>query len=386
MDPARSVRLPWIDHVRTLVIVLVVHLHACVTYSHVGDWYVKSAREPTLAEKVPFIVWEGHLQAFFMGLLFFISGFFAHGSLSRRGALGFARERLVRLGLPVLFYMLVIHPFIVLGLNPWNAQFGSRPMWFARYVITGRFLASSGPLWFAFALLIFCLILACWHAIRKRAHPDISTPSSTEATIAAPSAKQLWFFALALGLGSFLVRLVQPMGTSILNLQLCFFVQYVAFFVAGLHAARHGWLLPLVVSVRARAAGWLALIGGPAVLLSLMFAGRTGSPSDFFGGWHWQAFGYAVWEQLVGVGLSLGVLAFFARRLNVEHAPLRWLSERSFGVFVFHAPVLVALMMLFRPLPQQVYLLIAALTLAGLVASFVVADVARRVPGLRAIV
>ena len=33
-----AARLPWVDHVRTLMIVLVVNLHACVTASHVGDW------------------------------------------------------------------------------------------------------------------------------------------------------------------------------------------------------------------------------------------------------------------------------------------------------------------------------------------------------------
>jgi glucan biosynthesis protein C len=122
MPPAPFVRLPWVDHLRTFVIVLVVNLHACVSYSHVGDWYFMSEREPTLAAKVPFIVWEGHLQSFFMGLLFLISGYFAYVSLARRGPWRFMRERLLRLGLPALFYMLVIHPFILLILNPWNAK------------------------------------------------------------------------------------------------------------------------------------------------------------------------------------------------------------------------------------------------------------------------
>ena len=70
-------RLPWVDHLRTFVIILVVNMHACVTYSHVGDWYFMSKNEPTLAAKVPFIIWQGHLQSFFMGLLFFVSGYLA---------------------------------------------------------------------------------------------------------------------------------------------------------------------------------------------------------------------------------------------------------------------------------------------------------------------
>ena len=384
MSAVSSPRLPWIDHLRTLVIVLVVNLHACVTYSHVGDWYMKSEHEPTLAAKVPFIVWEAHLQSFFMGLLFFISAYFAHGSLARRGAARFVRERWVRLGLPALFYMLVIHPFILLVLNPWNANFGPPAAFLGSYLRSGRFLRSSGPLWFAVALLLFCLVLAAWHAARP-----VRQPTATEGSPAgrAPSATLLWVAALVLGLSTFGVRLVQPIGASVLNLQLCFFVQYIAFFIAGLHAARHGWLITLAASRRARTAGWLALIGGPLLLLALLhFGAKTAAIEAYFGGWHWQALGLAVWEQLAGLGLSLGLIALFSRELNVERPWLRWLSNHSFGVYVLHAPVLVGLAMLFRPLPQQMYALVALLTVTGLVVSFLLAAVVRRIPVVRALV
>lgn len=363
------------------MIVLVVNMHACVTYSHVGDWYLMSESEPRLAAKVPFIVWQGMLQSFFMGLLFFVSAYFAAGSLARRGPGGFVRERLVRLGLPTLFYMLVIHPFILLGLNPWHHNFGPPATFYAHYLTSGRFLGSSGPLWFAVALLLFSLALAAGTRLRP-ASPPAAAPSG-----APPSAGTLLGFALALGLGSFAVRLVQPIGKNILNLQLCFFVQYIAWFVAGLHAARHGWLVPLAASVRARRAGWLALVGGAIAMLVLLAVGaRNAPPEIFFGGAHWQAFGLALWEQLTGLGLALGALALFARRGNTDTRALRWLADRSFGVYVLHAPVLVALAMAFRALPYHLYGLVALLTMTGLAISFALADVARRIPGLRAIV
>ncbi len=374
-----STRLPWVDHLRTFVIVLVVNMHACVTYSHVGDWYAMSEYEPTLAQKVPFIIWQGHLQSFFMGLLFFVSAYFANASLARRGPRSFTRERLIRLGLPTLFYMLVIHPFILLVLNPWNANFGSPFAWYKNYVMSGRFIGESGPLWFAFALLIFCLLLVAWRSARPAPPPPTPAP--------APSARALWLFGAVLVLTTFATRLVQPIGTNVLNLQLCFFPQYLAFFLAGLHASRHRWLDALASSSRARVAGWLALVGGPVFLLALLF---FGAPSDgnlevFFGGWTPQAFGLAAWEQLSGLGLSLGLLAFFSSKLNVETPGLRWLADRSFGVYVLHAPVIIALFMLFRALPQNPYVLAALLTLAGLLASYAVADLARRTPGLRSI-
>jgi glucan biosynthesis protein C len=45
-----------------------------------------------------------------MGLLFFIAGYFSPASLDRKGPSHFVRERAFRLGLPVLFYMLLLGP------------------------------------------------------------------------------------------------------------------------------------------------------------------------------------------------------------------------------------------------------------------------------------
>jgi glucans biosynthesis protein C len=388
MPPAPYIRLPWVDYLRAFVIVLVVNLHACVSYSHVGDWYFMSEHEPTLAAKLPFIVWEGHLQSFFMGLLFFISGYFAQGSLERHGPGRFARERLFRLGLPALFYMLAIHPFILLILNPWNANFGPPGAFYVKYISSGHFLRSTGPLWFVVALLVLCFLLAGSRWVWRRPSLDERDKSAGQAapgfTVAAPQVAFLWTFALALSLGTFAVRLIQPIGTNVLNMQLCFFVQYVAFFVCGLHAARYGWLLPLAASSYARAAGWIALLGGPVVLLVLMFLGmQNGKVEYFFGGWHWQALGFALWEQFAGVGLSLGALALFSRKLDFTNPHMRWLADRSFAVYVLHAPVLVALAMLFRALPQNMYVLVALLTVTGLLASYIVADLFRRMPIFR---
>ena len=62
-----------------------------------------------------------------------------------------------------------------------------------------------------------------------------------------------------------------------------------------------------------------------------------------------------------------------------------WLSDRAFAVYVFHAPVLVALTPLLRPAVGSPYGGAGLLTFVGLAASFLVADLARRVPGLNRI-
>ena len=103
------------------------------------------------------------------------------------------------------------------------------------------------------------------------------------------------------------------------------------------------------------------------------------------GGWHWPAFELAAWEQLTGLGIALGLLALFSSRFNFEHPFLRWLSDRSFGVYLLHTPVLIAFTQLFRPLEESLnpLLLTAFLSVIGLITSFIIADLARRVPVLK---
>ncbi len=375
-------RLPWVDNVRTAVIFLVVNLHCCVTYSYVGGWYMNDGPELSLTEKLPFIVWVFHLQAFFMGLLFFLAGWFAHGAIRRRGPGSFLLERLVRLGLPALLYMVFIHPLIVFGLlaDSSSAGLSSGLNNYLHYLMSSRVLGGSGPMWFALALLLFCVALAAWRSVFPSAMLDVSR--------AAPGTRRLLAFAAVLSLSTAVTRTVFPIETSFYNFQLCYFPQYIAAFAVGLAAARGGWVPALVASRRARIAGWLGLIGGPLAFLLLVSLG--GTPPEhgvklYFGGWNWQAFGAAVWEQFAGLGLALGMMAWCQSSVNRDGAVARWLAARSFGVYLLHAPILVALTLLFRPIPIGPFWHVVLLTVTGLTISYAVADLAKRVPGLRRI-
>jgi peptidoglycan/LPS O-acetylase OafA/YrhL len=184
---------------------------------------------------------------------------------------------------------------------------------------------------------------------------------------------------------TFAIRIFQPIGTNVLNFQLCFFPQYLAAFAVGIAAGRGGWLDALARSQVARRAGWMALLAGPPALLALMALSPPPEHAEVphFGGWHWQSFALSAWEQLAGLGLGLGMLAFGARRLDRDGPVRRWLSDRSFAVYLLHTPVLVALVPALQPVAFNPLAGAAALTLVGLLASYAVADLARRVPGLR---
>lgn len=362
-----------------MAIVLVVNMHACVTYSHIGSWYVQEPPDPPMAVKVVFAFWQGHLQSFFMGILFLIGGYFAHGSLRRRGPAGFMRERLLRLGAPTLLYVAVLHPVIVYGINPGGYDFGPPGVYF-RYFSSGRFLSGTGPMWFAAALLIFSGALAAWRLLARGTDP---APDGR-----APGARAIGIWALALVVATFLVRTAEPVGRSVLNMQLCYFPQYIMAFATGVAAARGGWLVSLARSRLARRAGWAALVLGPVALALVLVASgalKGGGTGSISGGWHPQALAMAAWEQLAGLGLGLGALAFCSGRLDASTPISRWLSERSFGVYLFHPVVLILVTVWMRRLEADPFFKVSILTAAGLAGSFLVADLARRIPGLRAI-
>jgi len=56
-------------------------------------------------------------QAYFMGLLFLLSGYFTRGPYERKGPGKFLTDRLLRLGAPTLVYVLIISP-----LEKWGSQ------------------------------------------------------------------------------------------------------------------------------------------------------------------------------------------------------------------------------------------------------------------------
>ena len=377
-------RLAWIDNLRTLMIVLVVNMHACVTYSHVGSWYRMEDPEPAMPVKIAFMFWQGHLQSFFMGFLFFLAGVFAHQSLERRGPGSFLRERFRRLGLPSLLYMLLIHPFMVYVLlgHPHVADGPSLAVLYGRYLASGRVFSGSGPMWFALALLAFCAALAGVRVLKPANVAPVNLQTG------APGGAALVGFGAVLAVSTFVIRLLQPIGTNVFNFQLCFFPQYIAAFALGVAAGKHGWLEALAKSRQARVAGWLGFIGGPVVLA--IIAGLAGPPPEtgpqpYAGGWNVWAIAFAGWEQFAGMGIALGLTAWFHRRCNFTGRVATWLSDRAFAVYLLHPPVLVALTPLLRPMAIHPFLGALLLTLTGLAVSFAAADLARRLPGLKRI-
>ena len=98
-------RLAYIDVIRMILIILVIMVHAAVTYGAFGDW---TYHDRTLAEDeftgILLSLFVFVCQSFFMGLFFFFSGYFTPGSYDHKGLARFWKDRLLRLAIPMVIY------------------------------------------------------------------------------------------------------------------------------------------------------------------------------------------------------------------------------------------------------------------------------------------
>jgi glucan biosynthesis protein C len=379
--PARP-RLHFIDNLRWTMIILVVSMHAAVTYSHVGRWYYMEGSRPSTPVLLTFATYQAYLQAFFMGFLFFLAGYFVPGAYDKKGPAKFLRDRFIRLGIPTLLYMFVIGPFTEYYVaQTWTS---TQPMTFGgeivKHIRNGEFLSGTGPLWFCAALLFFCFVYVLFRQIAP-------APSRFTLATALPGNRGVVGFIALLAVATFLVRIPEPMGKAIYNMQLCFFSQYILMFCAGILAYRTRFLTRLPYSFGIRWL-WLGLPGSFVLWIAVLALGGAmeGKIDLYNGGLHWQSAGFSLWESVVCASVGVGLIVLYREKFNTHGTVARVLTDNAFAIYVLHPPVLIAISHALRPFaapPLVTFVVLTVLAFGGTLA--LSALVVRRIPGLKTI-
>jgi glucan biosynthesis protein C len=375
--PLARVRFAFIDNLRILLVALVILHHLAVTYGGEGSWYYYEGQADPITTMVLtlFVVVN---QAFFMGFYFLIAAYFVPPSLERRGGKQFLKGRLLRLGVPLAFQLLVMGPLLNYGLavSVWGFD-GSLWTYLGDY---GRHYQGldTGPLWFAEALLIFSVVYALWWGLAKPAAHKVRSEG------AAPGNLAIAIFVLALGLITFLVRIWLPVGWWFvpLNFQFPHFAQYISLFVLGTIAYRRGWLSAIAEDA-ARGRLWGRIVAFLLVLAPVLFVlggALEGDTGPFRGGLYWQALVYALWEQFLCVGMVIGLLVSFRKRHDQQGRLAGAMSANAYAVYISHAPILVFVALGLRSIALVPLLKFALASLICLPICFVVGGLVRRLP------
>ncbi len=374
---AARVRMAYVDNLRILLISLVVLLHLSIGYGASGDWYYNEKTNVSLISAVALTLFTAVNQAFFMGFFFMISSYLTPVSFDRKGAGRYFADRLKRLGIPLVFYALVINPLLDYVLALYDGFQGSFVQFVAKYSPS---IFGVGPQWFVEELLIFSSVYVLWRVLTHSRPRAVSSPS-----LQTPGNAALALFAIALGLVTFVFRIAFPVGWWFepLHLQLAHSPQYIAFFVVGLVAYRNNWLAQVT---EAQGKLWsVVAVALVPIFLAIAVAGEalSGDLSAFEGGLHWQAAAYAIWEQFMAVAMIVSLLVLFRSRFNHQGRLARTLSDATFAVYVLHPPVIVLLAMalsVFQLDGGIKFVLVAPLALA---LCFAIGSAVKRLPVAR---
>ena len=355
-----------------LLTVLVILHHTAIAYGAPGGWYFT---QPTHKEGplILMTLFVATNQAFFMGMFFFLAALFTPASYDKKGAVAFVLDRLKRLGLPLLFYTLVFGPL----LNFLVYRYGQgKTATFLQYLGGYDDWIDFGVLWFVLALLLFTILYVLF---RKWAKP--AAPSNGSGRL--PSTGNIFYFALALGLFSYWVRIFLPVGWVLkpLGFQPAHFSQYIALFVLGTIAARRQWLQQISFAMGRRFAFYaivLVFFVFPLVFTVKSYTG--GGLEDFMGGGSLLSLLTALWEQLTGFSIIIALLGIAAVKWNRSTPLLQSLGRSAYATYIFHPFIVIVLTLLFRSFPVDPSIKFLLAGPAAVLLSFLLGSLVVKIP------
>lgn len=328
-------RLDFLDALRLLALGLLIAYHVGMYYV-TWDWHLKSPFASTTIEP-----WMRLVNPWRMSLLFLISGAVT-AILLQKGAPGWLRARLRRLGAPLAVGVLVIVP----PQSYWQVveQMGYRGSYleFLPLYLAGHagFCRPAGPclalptwnhLWFLPYLMVYTLVL--WASVRiaptwlEQAGLRLLGTLSVLRLLVLP-----W---LVLAAGRLALRPWFDFTHALVDDALAH-AQYLPAFLAGAIFARTPGAWPAIARLRVTAllimlGAWLFLLSGqdvPVPPLRMVYAA----------------------QQWAGVIAALG---FAWVHLNRPNPWLHRLATRIFAVYLLHQTLIILLAVALRPLALQ---------------------------------
>ncbi len=151
------------DWLRLMAVFLLFFFHAACVFHPWGDFYIKNNQlSPVIAYVFVWTVGHWHMSLFFI-----LAGASTYFALKKRSGVGYIKERVRRLFIPLIFgTFVIIPPLSYLGLLNHSDYSQSFIAWFPNFFhlqtadLNGFFLGglTTGPLWFILHLFVYSLI------------------------------------------------------------------------------------------------------------------------------------------------------------------------------------------------------------------------------------
>lgn len=261
-------REQWVDTLRVVLISGVIVVHTATAYvTDFAGYYYDDERVTSSVVSIVFALPALMGGIFGLGPLFVVAGWFSVRSLTRRGPAGFAGGRLLRLGVPLVFFVLLVNPLADYLGNLWDEDDT-----FLGYLAVTEF----SIMWFVVALLACSLGYAALRSVRPR---TTSRPR--------PDGRSLVVAAAVICLGSLAVwQFTTLLDTHLMNVRVSAWTQAAVLFALGVMTAEAGWdgRLPRPTE---RLLGRISVAGIGLTLVLVSYAGARDQVDMALGGINW---------------------------------------------------------------------------------------------------
>ena len=375
-------RLFFADHLRAALVILVVLHHVAAVYAANVPWYYYI--DPQYNDLLALLVLMAFMllnQAWFMGALYLLAGHFTPGSYDRKGAGSFLKDRLIRLGIPLVIFALLIQPLSFIGLYLDPAPRIPDPLTLQSFLQLYPEIIGMGPTWFLALLLIFSFGYAAWRVLNRNREPSLVKE------YAPPSYLGIVIFTLGLALVSYLVRIFIPIGREVLGFPtLAYLPQYLSLFILSAVAYRRNWFRTIPSSMGR--AGFVIAMVATVTLFAFAYLGflkaiDTGVQQiPQFGYGTWRSAIYVLWDSIFAVGMCLAAITFFRRFFDKQSRLGSFLAQQSYAVYIIHIPIVVIITYAMRGIELGGLLKFGLASIIVVPTCFIVAFIIRKIPGV----
>jgi len=353
-------------------------------YGAMSTWYYNEVRRPDPVTEGTLTILLLLGRSCGLGIFFALSGYFTALKLheNKADSRKYITSRIIRLGVPLLFFLLIIAPFPkrIVGAIKYNQPFNLIDI----YTNYFKYFNGSqvGPLWFIELLLVFSIIYFLWFKYIRKGKP-LTLPGSVKSF---PSTKKLILFIVLLSALTFLVRINFEEGYywPAMNLEFANLPQYILFFIFGTMLTQTNWHLKIPSKT---AKSWLIVsLTNVFVVLPAVYAYvvlNKGNFDNFTGGWNWFSLFLTTWEIINLVAYSITVFYYFRKYVNKQGRIARFFIPNLFVAYIIHPIVVILLAMLVRNIHLYPLLKIVLFTPPAIFISFYAAHLLRMIPGAK---
>jgi glucan biosynthesis protein C len=351
-----STRMAFFDNLKVLMMIMVIVHHVGQAYGPIGAWW--PVQEPTRAEVLgPFLMVN---RSFGMSLFFMIAGYFTALSCERSGPAALVRNRLQRLGIPLLGFslLMILLQVFVFGLLQ-SGELG--PVWPVDVI----------HFWFVQHLLLYSLGYAAWRALRRGAAKDTVRPANP------PGYGAILVFAIGLALATAIVKTWYDTDEWVylfgyIRIAPADLPRDLGLFLIGALAYRRDW----VTRFPSRAGRvWLAV----GLALAGLWYGYALWLADIlvFSDAVWGLL-LPLWESLLCCGMCIGLTVVFRDRVDSQTPLAREMAQSTYAAYMLHVFVAIFFQSLALGLaasPLSKFFLVSLVTVP---VSFLLASLIRR--------